>query len=121
MQQNAIRANYTRKKITQVATERLTVNNILYTLILMNYLNAQDPYRVKFFDGAGIKLPDQCTRTYGHSPVGERCVEISRKTQSPNFSLSALVSLNGIEYAKVIDGATNTLEFLQFSRKPGNP
>ena len=117
MQQNAIRANYTRKKITQVATERLTVNNILYTQILMNYLNAQDPYRVKFFDGAGIKLTDQCTRTYGHSPVGERCVEISRKTQSPNFSLSALVSLNGIEYAKVIDGATNTLEYYLWPAK----
>jgi transposase len=70
---------YTRKKITQIAAERLTANNILYTQIFMNYLNAQDPYRVKFFDEAGIKLPDQCTRKYGHSPVGQRCVEITRK------------------------------------------
>ena len=110
---------YTRKKITHIATERLTVNNLLYTQIFMNYLSAQDPYHVKFFDEAGIKLPDQCTRTCGHSPAGERCVEISRKTQSPNFSLSALVSLNGIEYAKVIDGSTNTLEFLQFFDEAG--
>jgi transposase len=110
---------YTRKKITQIAVERLTANNILYTQIFMNYLNAQDPYRVKFFDEAGIKLPDQCTRKYGHSPVGQRCVEITRKSQSPNFSLSALVSLNGVEYAKVIDGATNTVEFLQFFAEAG--
>ena len=110
---------YTRKKITHISAERLTVNNILYTQIFMNYLNAQDPYRIKFFDEAGIKLPDQCTRKYGHSPVGERCVEISRKAQSPNFSLSALVSLNGVEYAKVINGATNTVEFLQFFGEAG--
>lgn len=50
-----------------------------------------------FFDEAGIKLFDIGTRKYGHSPVGERCVEVVRKAQSPNFSLSALVSLNGIE------------------------
>lgn len=37
-----------------------------------------------------------------------------RKAQSPNFTLSALCSLNGIEYAQIIDGATNTFEFLQF-------
>ena len=66
---------YTRKKITHVAAERLSVNNILYTQIFLNYLNAQHPNRRKFFDEAGIKLPDQCTRKYGHLPVVERCVE----------------------------------------------
>ena len=110
---------YTRKKVTQIAAERLTGNNILYTQMFMNYLHAQDPYFVKFYDEAGIKLPDQCTRKYGHSPVGQRCVEVVRKAQSPNFSLSALVSLNGVKYAKVIDGATNTVEFLQFFEEAG--
>lgn len=110
---------YTRKKVTQIAAERLTADNILYTQIFMNYLHAQDPYNVKFFDEAGIKLPDQCTRKYGHAPIGERCVEIARKTQSPNFTLSALVSLNGVEHAKVIDGASNTIEFLKFFEEAG--
>ena len=32
----------------------------------------------------------------------------------PRFIQPALCSLNGIEYAKVINGATNTVEFLQF-------
>ena len=82
----------------------------------MNYRN---PYRIKIFDKAGIKLPEQFTRKYGYLPVGERCVEILRKAQSPNFLLSALVSLNGVEYAKVIDGATNTVEFLQFFWEAG--
>ena len=105
---------YTRKKITHIAAERFTNNNVLYTQLFMNYINTKDPYRVKFYDEAGIKMPDVGTRKFGHSPVGERCVEVSRKAQSPNLTLSALCSLNGIEYAKVIDGATNTVEFLQF-------
>jgi hypothetical protein len=109
---------YTRKKITHIASERFTNNNILYTQLFVNYINAQDPHHVKFFDEAGIKLSD-CVRRYGHSPVGERCVEICRKTPSPNFTLSALCSLNGIEYAKVINGASNTVEFLQFFEEAG--
>lgn len=110
---------YTRKKITHIAAERFTNNNILYTQLFMNYINAQDPHHVKFYDEAGIKLPDVGTRKYGHSPIGERCVEVTRKAQSPNFTLSALCSLNGIEYAN-IDGATNTVEFLRFFKKLGN-
>ena len=88
---------YTRKKITHIAAERFTNNNILYTQLFMNYINTKDPYRVKFYDEAGIKMPDVGTRKFGHSPVGERCVEVSRKAQSPNLTLSALCSLNGIE------------------------
>ena len=57
----------------------------------MNYLNAQDLYCVKFFDEAGIKLPDQCTQKYGHLPVGQRCIEILSKSQSPNFSLNETI------------------------------
>ena len=57
---------YTRKKITQIAAERFTNNNILYTQLFMNYINAKDPHRVKYFDEAGIKLPDCGTRKYGN-------------------------------------------------------
>ena len=109
---------YTRKKITRIASERFTDNNVLYTQLFINYLNAQDPHHVKFFDEAGIKFSD-CSRNYGHSPVGERCVEICRKTPSPSYTLSAMCSLNGIEYAKVINGASNTVEFLQFFEEAG--
>ena len=110
---------YTRKKVTHIAAERFTNNNILYTQLFMNYINAKDPHCVKFYDDAGVQLPDAGTRKFGHSPVGERCVEVTRKCQSPNLTLSALCSLNGIEYAKVTDGATNTVEFLQFFEECG--
>ena len=70
----------------------------------------------KFFDEAGIKILD-CSRNYGHSPVGERCVKVCRKIPSLHFTLSAMCSLNGIEYAKVINGTSNTMELLQFFDK----
>ena len=53
-------------------------------------------------------------RLYGNSPIGERCVEVVRKRENPNTTLSMLVSLNGVEYFNLIDGATNTAEFLNF-------
>ena len=52
---------YTRKKITHIASKHFTDNNILYTQLFINYLNAQDLHHVKFFDEAGIKLSD-CSR-----------------------------------------------------------
>ena len=51
---------------------------------------------------------------YGNSPIGERCVEVVRKRENPNTTLNMLVSLNGVEYFNLIDGATNTAEFLNF-------
>ena len=40
--------------------------------------------------------------------MGERCVKISRKVESPNYTLNLLLSLNGAEYYNIIDGPTNT-------------
>ena len=53
---------------------------------------------LKFFDEAGMKIPDVGTHTYGHSAKGSRCVEVGRKLESPNTTLSMLVSLSGPEY-----------------------
>ncbi|XP_031552633.1 uncharacterized protein LOC116289810 [Actinia tenebrosa] len=111
---------YTRKKITKIASERFTATNIFYTQLFINYLATKDPRRLKFFDESGIKLPDVGTRLYGHSSAGTRCVEVTRKAESPNTTLNMLVSLNGPEYYNLIDGATNTLHFLEFFEEAGN-
>jgi len=111
---------YTRKKITQVASQRFSYHNLLYTQLFIDYLCAKDPKRLKFFDEAGVKLPDVGTRLYGHAPIGERCVEIVRKAESPNSTINMIVSLNGPEYYDVIDGATNTVEFLDFFGRASN-
>ncbi|KAK3701803.1 hypothetical protein QZH41_005162 [Actinostola sp. cb2023] len=105
---------YTRKKITHVNLQRFTFQNIMYTQLFIDYLSAKDPRRLKFFDEAGVKYPDIGTRLYGHAPIGERCIEVVRKVESPNSTVNLIVSLNGPEYYDVIAGATNNIEFLQF-------
>ena len=84
--QIAIRSLH-QKKITKIARERFT-----------HYLAAKDPRRIKFFDEAGVKLPDIGARLYGHSSTGTRCVEVVKKAESPNTTLNMLVSLDGPEY-----------------------
>ena len=111
---------YSRKKITHVAKERFTYENMVYTQLFINYLSSKDPAKIKFFDEAGIKTPDCGTRLYGKSPVGERCIEVSRKVQSPNYTLNLLLSLNGAEYYNIIDGPTNTSEFWNFFEEAAN-
>ena len=111
---------YTRKKITKIARERFTQANIFYTQLFINYLTTKDPRRIKFFDEAGVKLPDVGTRFYGHCSAGTRCVEVVKKAESPNTTLNMLVSLDGPEYYNLIDGGTNTLQFLQFFEEAGN-
>ncbi|XP_068707445.1 uncharacterized protein [Montipora foliosa] len=111
---------YTRKKITKIALERFTQTNIFYTQLFINYLATKNPRRLKFFDEAGVKLPDVGTRLYGHSSAGTRCVEVMKKAESPNTTLNMLVSLDGPEYYNLIDGATNTMQFLQFFEEAGN-
>ena len=110
---------YSRKKLTKVASERFTADNLFYTQLFINYLSSKDPRRLKFFDEAGVKIPDVGTRTYGHSAKGTRCVEVSRKLESPNTTLSMLVSLNGPEYYNVVRGAANTARFLSFFQEAG--
>ena len=105
---------YTRKKITQIARERFTYENMLYTQLFIDYLSSTDIEKIRFFDEAGVKVPDVGTRLYGHSPIGERCVEVVRKKENPNTTLNLLVSLNGVEYYNLIDGASNTAQFLNF-------
>jgi transposase len=111
---------YSRKKITHVALQRFTFTNVLYTQLFVNYLSSKDARKIKFFDEAGIKSPDAGIRLYGHAPVGERCVEVERKLENPNTTLNLLVSLNGVEYYNMLDGATDTVQFLNFFEEAAN-
>ena len=103
------RQQYSRKKLTKVASERFTPDNLFYTQLFINYLSSKDPRRLKFFDEAGVKIPD----------VGTRSVEVARKLESPNATSNMLVSLNGPEYYNVVNGATSTVRFLSFFEEAG--
>ena len=52
--------------------------------------------------------------TLNKSPIGMRSVDLVRKRESRNMTFNLLVSLNGSEYFNLVDGATNTIEFLNF-------
>ena len=65
-------------------------------------------------------MPDVGNRLYGHTPVGERCVEVIRRLETQNTTFNLLVSLNGTEYNNLIDGATDTMQFLNFFKEAAN-
>ena len=69
---------YTRKKVNTVAIERFSYTNMVYTQMFINYLHSKELFKLKFFDKAGLKIPTDSTRCYGHAPKGQRCVEIRR-------------------------------------------
>ena len=106
---------YTRKLITHVAAERFTPENMIYTQVFIDYLSSKDPSRIKFFYEAGVKMPINVgTRLYGNAPSGERCVEVTRKMESPNVTLNMLISVQRPEYFTLLDGATDTIRFWDF-------
>ena len=45
---------YSRKKISTVAQERFSVENMAYTQMFIDYLHAKDPFKLKFFDECGL-------------------------------------------------------------------
>ncbi len=47
------------------------------------------------------------------------CRDLQKNAITKFYAKRALCSLNGIEYAKVINGASNTVEFLQFFEEAG--
>ena len=105
---------YSFKKIQHIAQERFTLENIAYTQVFLNYPHQKDPMKLKFFDECGLKLPTHGRRKYGHAPVGERCIEFERYTQTANVTVNLMCGLTGITYMNIIDGAADTLDFLEF-------
>jgi hypothetical protein len=106
---------FSRKKITHIARERFTPENMIYSQLFIDYVSSKNPYKLKFFYEAGVKTPDVGTRNYGHAPVGQRCVEIIQKCESPNITLNLLTSLyEGVGYFNLLNGPTDTVKFLDF-------
>ena len=111
---------YTRKKITTVANERFTDENMIYTQLFIDDLHRKDPFTLLFFDEASFKILTAFNCTHGHVPKGERCVEISRYHPDPNITLNILVGLDGVKYANITDGPSNTVGFFKFFEEAAN-
>jgi hypothetical protein len=100
--------------MTKPYVDRFNDANMDYTQAFLNVMNRRDPKDVKIFDESGFTLPDVCNPRYGHSPVGEPAVEIERNRQTPNVSLNLLLGAEGVAYANILDGASNTDTYLDF-------
>ena len=103
--------------MTRPTAEKFTDDNVAYCQAFVVYISTVDPYRLKYFDETGLKLPGVVNPHYGHSLIEERRVKISCNTQSPNITLNLLCGLENILYANTIRGATDTMGFLQFFSK----
>ncbi len=111
---------FTLKKTTVVAQERFTITNMAYTQLFIDYLHGEDPYTLKYFDECGVKLPGNGARNYGHTPIGERAVEIRRYYQTANTTVNLMCGLTGVTYMNIVNGPSNTLEFLCFFEQAYN-
>ena len=111
---------WTRKVLVNPYAERFTPQNMQYTQAYLNYISRQNPYKLKFFDESGFCLPDTLKRRYGHALKGKPAVEVGSKKRSPHLTLNLMVSLNGIAYANVVEGATDTDRYLNFFHEAGN-
>ncbi|MEW8548324.1 MAG: transposase [Candidatus Thiodiazotropha sp.] len=104
----------TRKVLVRPAAERFTIQNMRYTQAFIDTLSRLDVNKIKFFDESGFSYPEVCNPTRGHSLKGERAIEIKTYTKRPNVTLNLLISVNGVSYANVLQGASNTDTYMQF-------
>lgn len=112
--QNMTNRKWTWKKLTRPVAEKFTPDNLNYCQDYVNYISTVDPYKLKFFDESGIKLPDVGRPNYGHSLCGTLAVEIMPYANSPNVTLNLMCGLDGIVYANTVDGNSNLFSFLSF-------
>lgn len=105
---------YSRKRLGKCASERFTNENLVYTQLYLDYLSDKHPATSKCFDKSGFQLPDAGHRNFGFSPIGEECVDVRRYLSTANKTLNFLVGLDGVKYANMLEGASNSYEFLRF-------
>ena len=80
-----------------------------YTQMFIDYLHANDPFKLKFFDECGVS---DCTVTHQSE---KRCIELLRYHDSPSITVNLLAGLNGVEYMNTVRGASDTIHFIFFS------
>ena len=100
--------------MTHVAQERFTIVNMAYTQLFVDYLYVKDPYTLKYFDECGVKLPVSSVHKFGHAPIAKRAIEVTRYAEDANTTVNLMCSLTGVNYMNTVEGAANTLDFLQF-------
>ena len=111
---------WTRKAMVTPSAERFTQQNLtVFSGLSKLHLSAKS-LRTEIFDENGFYLPDTLKRQYGHALKGKPAVEVSAKTRSPHLTLNLMIGLNGVAYASVVQGATDTERYLIFFHEAAN-
>ena len=105
--------NMSYKRVIGAKAENFSPENIRYCEMFLNTMKNVHAVDLKFFDEAGINL-QVCNPTYGHAEKGEVAIEIVPRDRGCQFTLMLLCSMEGIDYAKIIPRAANTIDFLAF-------
>jgi transposase len=111
--------NMTFKRATFCHGNRFTLQNLQYTERFMQYVNNRDPFSLKFMDEMGFDLSDGNKR-YGHSKKGTPCVAIQKFHSKVHYTVSLIVGVSGVKYVKIVEGSSNSIEFLHFLGEAGN-
>ena len=76
--------------------------------------------QTEFLYESGFRLTNSGLRHYRYLQAGEPCVEVQRYMAMSNITLNFLADIEGVNYADVVKGATNMLEFLRFFKEAAN-
>ena len=59
-------------------------------------------------------------KIYGHSARGTPCVAVTKFHTKTHFTVSLIVGVSGVKYVKIVEGSSNSVDFLQFLGEAGN-
>lgn len=51
---------------------------------------------------------------YGHSVWDSKCVEMTRYSRTPNYTVNYLVGITGVKYVNILDGPSDTTQYVDF-------
>ena len=107
---------FTRKRVAKPSSEKFTPQNLVYCQQFIDTVNSLPPEKIKFLHEAGIHCGIR-NPVYGNSFKGTPAIEITRgKKKGANITLNLLRGLKGVLYANTVEGASNSIQFLNFFR-----
>ena len=80
-----------------------------FTTLISN----KNPNTLHFFDESSV-VRTTGNMNYGSSVKGSRAFELQRYGSNANYTINLLLSRFGVDYFNVIDGASNSMELIQF-------
>ncbi|KAF7685531.1 hypothetical protein CDIK_3720 [Cucumispora dikerogammari] len=105
-------AGLTRKIIKKRAKVILTETNKTARHLFCATVLGRKARNIMFLDESGFNL--HTSINYGHSVVNQDALLYQPTSRGQNISLCGLISINGVEHFKILDGAYNRTEFMCF-------